>query len=80
RPILHGLCTYGFACRSILRKVCDNDPSRLKSFEVRFSGVVYPGDTIITEGWKVDEGKYIIRSKNQRGDVVLSNAAAEIKQ
>ena len=78
-PILHGLCTYGFAGRAILRNVCDNDPRRFKSFEVRFSNVVYPGDTIITEGWKVGGGRYIIQTKNQEGKVVLSNAAAEIR-
>ncbi|VUT25619.1 MAG: MaoC like domain protein [Candidatus Methanolliviera sp. GoM_asphalt] len=79
RCILHGLCTYGIAGRSILRSLCDNDPKRFKSFEVRFSNVVFPGDTIITEGWKVSDEKYIIQTKNQDGKVVLSNAAAEIR-
>jgi len=78
RPILHGLCTYGFAGRAILKNLCNNDPRRFKSFEVRFSSVVYPGDTIITEGWKVDDKKYIIQTKNQDGAVVLSNASAEL--
>jgi acyl dehydratase len=79
RCILHGLCTYGIAGRSILRSLCDNDPKRFKSFEVRFSNVVFPGDTLITEGWKVSDEKYIIETKNQDGKVVLSNAAAEIR-
>lgn len=81
KPILHGLCTFGFACRSTLRKLCGNDPSKIKSFEVRFSGVVFPGDTIVTEGWKADdEGKkYIIQSKNQHGNVVLSNGMVELR-
>ncbi len=79
RCILHGLCTYGIAGRSILRSLCDNDPKRFKSFEVRFSNVVFPGDTIITEGWKMSDEKYIIQTKNQDGKVVLSNAAAEIR-
>jgi len=79
RPILHGLCTYGFAGRAILKNLCNNDPKKFKSFEVRFSNVVYPGDTIITEGWKVDDKKYIIQTKNQDGVVVLSNAAVELR-
>jgi acyl dehydratase len=78
-PILHGLCTFGFAGRSILKKICDNDPGRLKSFEVRFSNVVYPGDTIITEGWSVGGGKHVVRTRNQRGEVVLSHGSAEVR-
>jgi acyl dehydratase len=78
RPILHGLCTFGFAGRAILKNLCNNDPSRFKSFEVRFSGVVYPGDTLVVEGWRAGSGKYIIQAKNQKGKIVLSNAAAEI--
>ena len=79
RPILHGLCTFGFAGRSILRRICDNDPTRMRSFEVRFSGIVFPGDTLVTHGWKVDEKKYVIQTLNQKGEVVLSNAAVELK-
>ncbi len=78
-PILHGLCTYGFAGRAILRNLCDDDPGKLKSFGVRFSNVVYPGDTIITEGWRMGGGKYIIQTKNQDEKVILSNAAAEVR-
>jgi acyl dehydratase len=78
RPILHGLCTFGFAGRAILHSLCGSDPARFKSFAVRFTGVVYPGDTIITEGWKVAEGRYIIQSRTQDGRVVLGNAVAEV--
>ena len=57
RPILHGLCTLGYAGRAILRSVCDQDPSRLASFALRFMHVVYPGDVLTTEGWKAGEGR-----------------------
>jgi len=78
RPILHGLCSLGYAGRAILHSVCGSDPARLKSFAVRFMGMVYPGDTLITEGWKTDQGNYIIRTKTQDDRVVLGNAAAEV--
>ncbi|MFX1288483.1 MAG: MaoC/PaaZ C-terminal domain-containing protein, partial [Promethearchaeota archaeon] len=34
KPILHGLCTYGFATRAILYSLCDGDVSRFKEFKV----------------------------------------------
>lgn len=77
RPILHGLCTYGYAARAIVLSACDGDPARLKEFRARFSGVVYPGDTLVTEGWRDQSGSYIVRSRTDRG-VVLSHAYAEI--
>ncbi len=46
RPILHGLCTYGFAVRSLIDGLCDGDPSRVGLIDARFSGVVLPGDTL----------------------------------
>jgi len=52
RPILHGLCTYGLACRAILRACCDDDPARIAQFDVRFSAPVYPGETVTTRIWR----------------------------
>jgi len=78
RPILHGLCSFGYAGRAVLKSFCNNDPARLKAFEVRFSGVVFPGDTIITDMWKESDTQVIVQSKTQRGDVVLGSAAATI--
>ena len=72
KPILHGLCTYGFATRAILYGICDGDISRFKEFKVRFTNVVYPGESLTTEGWK-DNGRYLIQVKTERA-VVLSNA------
>ncbi|MCF8095064.1 MAG: MaoC family dehydratase N-terminal domain-containing protein [Desulfobacteraceae bacterium] len=79
RPILHGLCSFGFAGRAIVHNLCGNDPAHLKSFGARFMNVVYPGEELITEGWKTEqEGRYIIRTTNREGRVILGNAEAEI--
>jgi acyl dehydratase len=78
RPILHGLCTYGHAGRAVLRHACDGDPARLRSLAARFSGVVFPGDTLITEGWNIDPGTYVVRVKTQDDKVVLQNSLAEV--
>jgi acyl dehydratase len=79
RPILHGLCTVGYAGRAILHSVCDSDPSRLQSFSLRFVNVVYPEDTLITEGWKADDNQYIIQTVNQDGKQILGNAMAAVR-
>jgi acyl dehydratase len=74
-PILHGLCTYGFVGRAILKSLCGNDPANLKSFEARFADVVYPGDTITTKMW-VDGKEAMVQAETQNGNVVLANAKA----
>ncbi|KAG5542836.1 hypothetical protein RHGRI_015811 [Rhododendron griersonianum] len=51
RPILHGLCTLGFAVRAIIRCVCKGDPNMIKIISGRFLLHVYPGETLITEMW-----------------------------
>ena len=78
KPILHGLCTYGIATRAIVYGLCDGDVSRFKEFSARFKGVVFPGETLTTEGWK-DNGRYIIQVRTDRGPVVLGNAYAIVE-
>jgi len=51
-PILHGLCTYGFACRAVLQSYCDYDPALIASHQVRFSSPVYPGDILRIALWR----------------------------
>jgi acyl dehydratase len=72
RPILHGLCTYGFATRAIVNGPLKGDVSRFKQFKARFSSEVYPGDILTTEGWRT-KGGYIIQARTQRA-LVLTNA------
>jgi acyl dehydratase len=77
RPILHGLCTYGYAGRAFLKHACGGDPKRFKSFAARFAGVVFPGDTLTTDGWQIEPGRWVLRTKTQDDKIVLSNALAE---
>jgi acyl dehydratase len=70
RPILHGLCTYGFTGRALLHTLCDGDPARFKSMYGRFSKPVMPGDTLTVSMW-VDGDECLFRTANQDGDVVL---------
>ena len=34
RPILHGLCSFGVACKHVLRVFAEGDPAALKSVKV----------------------------------------------
>jgi acyl dehydratase len=74
RPILHGLCTYGFAVRAVINGGLEGDSDRLKGFKARFSSAVYPGETLTTEGWKADGGYTVMVSTP--GGPVITNAFA----
>lgn len=79
RPILHGLCTYGYVGRAILQKECGSDPSRLRTLYGRFSRPIWPGETLVTEGWRED-GRVVVRAaaKERPNDHVFTNAYAEL--
>ena len=79
KPILHGMCTYGIACRSLVNEICENDASKLKRFDCRFSSPVYPGETIITEMWKKDKMIYFNSKVKERDKLVLKNGVSVIK-
>ena len=65
KPILHGLCTYGFTGRALLHQLCDGDPSSFKSMDSRFSSPVYPGDSLTVQMW-VEGSQAIYRTVAQK--------------
>jgi acyl dehydratase len=54
RPVLHGLCTYGIALKAVIDTVLQGECARVTSYNARFSGVFFPGETLCVRIW--DEG------------------------
>jgi 3-hydroxyacyl-CoA dehydrogenase/3a,7a,12a-trihydroxy-5b-cholest-24-enoyl-CoA hydratase len=80
RPILHGLCTFGYAGRRVLQKFApEGNPDFFKSIKVRFADNVYPGDTLVTKMWKESDQRIVFQcTVKERDSVVISNAAIEL--
>jgi len=59
RPILHGLCSYGFTGRALLSELCGNDVTKFHHIEGRFSSPVLPGDALTVRIWRSGEGEAV---------------------
>jgi acyl dehydratase len=79
RPILHGLCTYGFAGRAVLHAAAGSDPDRLTALSARFAAPVFPGDTLHIDLWS-DDGDVRFLVRTDAGTVVLSDGRATVSE
>jgi acyl dehydratase len=77
-PILHGLCTYGIACRAVLQAVCGFDHARIRGFDVRFSSPIYPGEEAVTEIWLEGDTVSFRCRVPRRGAVVVNNGRCRL--
>jgi acyl dehydratase len=75
KPILHGLCTYGFSGRGLLHGLCDGDPSRFGAMSGRFSSPVMPGETLDIRIWPNESGAHFQTCVGDR--VVFDNGLFE---
>lgn len=74
-PILHGLCTYGIACKAVVDTLLDGDVTAVARYRVRFTGVVFPGETVVTSMWRDGDRIVMSATTKERGKPVLANAA-----
>jgi acyl dehydratase len=78
-PILHGLCTYGIVARAVVNEICGGDGAKLRRIDGQFRKPVWPGDTIVTEGYRLEDGKVAltVRAK-ERDESVMADTWAEV--
>lgn len=83
RPIMHGLCTHGYACRAVIKHLFPGEPERMTRFRNRFSRALYPGTPIKTQIWKIEEGadrsgRALFRTINvETGKAVIDRGVVE---
>jgi len=77
-PFMHGLCSYGIVCKAIVDGVLGGDVTRVSRYQVRFSGVVFPGETYRIAHWR--EGARILIDARcvERDAPIISNAAITV--
>ncbi|MDH3519893.1 MAG: MaoC/PaaZ C-terminal domain-containing protein [Myxococcales bacterium] len=79
KPILHGLCSYGIACKAIVDHVLDGDVTRVARYRARFAGVAFPGETFRTAYWK-EADRILLEVKSAERDApIISNAVIELR-
>lgn len=76
-PILHGLCTFGFAGRAVLKSYAED--RRLTSMSARFAGPVWPGDLLKIDLMRIDEQQISFSARGRDGQVVLTGGLATVK-
>ncbi len=78
KPIMHGLCTHGYACRALIEALVPGEPQKVRRLDCRFKRPLYPGVPIKTLIWKIDDGKALWRVINaESGEVVMDNGIFE---
>jgi len=79
KPILHGLCSYGYVGRHVVKAFLDGDPRRFKSIKVRFADSVFPGETLVTRMWQESPTRIVFETRvKERDAIVIKHAAAEL--
>ncbi len=79
RPILHGLCTYGFTGRALLHTLCGSDPGRFVAMHGRFSRPTYPGEAMTVSLW-VDGSTARFRTVGPHGGTVLDHGVFRFRE
>ena len=78
KPIMHGLCTHGYACRALIQSLIPGEPEKARRMNCRFSRPLYPGMSLQVQIWKTGEGQAVWRIQNvETQDIVIDNGLFE---
>jgi acyl dehydratase len=78
-PIIHGLCSYGIACKAIVDEVLGGDVKPVKRYQARFAGVAFPGETYRIKYWKDGAKRILLEAESvERNAKIISNAVIEL--
>lgn len=78
KPIMHGLCTHGYACRALIQSLVPGRPEQVRRMNCRFSKTLYPGEPVQTMIWKTDEGKAVWKTVHSlTGAEIITNGEFE---
>jgi acyl dehydratase/putative sterol carrier protein len=78
KPIMHGLCTHGFACRALIRALMSGEPERTRRLACRFARPLYPGTPVETLIWKAGDGRALWKTVNaETGEAVITHGIFE---
>ena len=81
KPIMQGLCSFGYACRLAIQGFFPGEPERFQSIEAQLRSPLLPGTNVELVAWKVEEGKAIFRLMNSdTGAIVLEKGVIEWKK
>lgn len=78
RPILHGLCSFGFTGRALLHEMCGSDVEKFGAMDARFSKPVMPGDILTVRMWDVDGGAHF-QTVTQEGATVIDGGVFTLR-
>ncbi len=78
-PILHGLCTYGYLGRAVIRHFAEGNGDKLTELGAQFRKPVWPGETIRTEMTRVASDTIAVTARaGGRDEAVITNAWARL--
>ncbi|CAI5758475.1 unnamed protein product [Candida verbasci] len=73
KPILHGMCTYGLSAKVLIDKF-----GMFDEIKARFTGIVFPGETLRILAWKEGENVIFQTHVVDRGTIAINNAAIKL--
>ena len=71
RVFMHGLCSFGFACRMAIKALIVNEPERVKSISAQMRSILYPDTPITLALWKTKDDTAVFKLINKNSGVAI---------